>query len=185
MRLIELTKNSKRVADAELADEVTEEVTETVAETPAEEKKAPKAKAKAKAKVAAEAPAADHDELSALRAIVVGPQLTEFREDIARIENRTNLEIAKMREEIQALGRRLDDRITELDARTTKNLADTQDQLQTRTDSLSAEIQESSQKALETVNQGMSRLEDSKIDRVQLASFLVDLAGQLEGSNAG
>lgn len=180
MRLIELTKNSKRVADADLAEDVTEEVTET----PVPEKKAAKPKAKAKAVVAAEVPAADGDELSALRAIVVGPQLTEFREDIARIENRTNLEIAKMREEIHALGRRLDDRITELDARTTKNLAETAEQMQSRSDSLAAEVQESSQKALETVNAGMSRLDDSKIDRAQLASFLVDLAGQLEGSNS-
>ena len=80
---------------------------------------------------------------------------------------------------------RLDDRVGELDTRTTKSEEGLKEDLQARSDVLATAIQESHQQAVEILNQGLQELRDNKIDSKALSGFLVDLAGQLETKGAG
>jgi hypothetical protein len=95
-------------------------------------------KAEAPASEAKPAPGAaagedDKQEIGALRDILFGTMLEENERELARVETRIATDASKIRSEFGEFGRRLEDRIAEVDARTSKGLNDLREQIISQT----------------------------------------------------
>jgi len=123
--------------------------------------------------------AADKHEIGALRDILFGTLLKENEEEMARVETRVAMEASKIRSEFGEFGRRLEDRIAEIDARTSKGLNELREQILSQSNLLNDAIQERNEQVALHVNKGMQDLRASKIDRATFSSLLFKLATHL------
>ncbi|MEM7410051.1 MAG: hypothetical protein AAF430_07455 [Myxococcota bacterium] len=160
MAKLNLKKISKKSAEAPEAPATETEATET---TPAS--------------------TAEADELSRLRGILFGSAINEQEQALARIENRMAAHAAEVRGEIDALGRRLENRISELGARANQDQNSVREQLLGQSELLKNSVQERSDQTLLLVNRGIEELREHKIDRTKLSEFLLDLGSRLEGEH--
>ena len=124
------------------------------------------------------------DELARLRGILFGSTMNEQEQALARIENRMAAHAAEVRTELDALGRRLENRIAELGARANQDQNSVREQLMGQSELLKNSIQERSDQTLLLVNRGLEELRDNKIDRTKLSEFLLDLGSRLEGEQS-
>ncbi len=128
---------------------------------------------------AAAAGGALDESLLQLRQIIFGNRMSEFEEEVVRLENRIASESALVRQEVEELGRRLEKRITEIDTRATKGHSDLREQLLSQSNLLTDAIQERAEQAMNALNQGLQEVRESKLDNKTLANLLVNLATEI------
>jgi hypothetical protein len=119
-------------------------------------------------------------DLGKLREIVFGDLLTRYGQELARLENRIAADAAKVREELGQLGRRIEDRITEIDTRAVKEQDALRDQILSQSNTLKESIREQGEQATKSVDAGLKELRASKIDHGTFSSFLRDLAEHVD-----
>jgi hypothetical protein len=130
-----------------------------------------------------EADAQEQNELVRLRGIIFGTLEHDQQELLARLENRITAQAAQTRVELDALVGRLENRIAELDARSTRDQADLRVQMQSQRDLLTGAIEERGEQVTELVNKDLSELRQSKVDRERFSAFLTGLSTHLESGN--
>jgi hypothetical protein len=118
-------------------------------------------------------------DLGQLREILFGAALKESEQEVARVETRVAMESARVRSEFGDFGRRLEERITEIDARSSKSLSDLREQLLAQSNLLSDAIQERNEQVILHVNKGLQELKQSKIDRTAFSNLLFTLGATL------
>lgn len=119
-------------------------------------------------------------DLGKLREIVFGDLLSRYGQELARLENRIAAEAAEVREELGQLGRRIEDRITDIDTRATKEQDSLRDQILSQSSALKDSIREQGEQAIKSVDEGLKELRASKIDHGTFSSFLRDLAEHVD-----
>ncbi len=124
--------------------------------------------------------AQEHNELSRLRGIIFGTLEHDQQELLARLETRIAAQAEKTREELEALVTRLENRIAELDSRSTRDQADLRVQMRSHRDLLSEAIEERGAQVSQLVNKDLLELRQSKVDREHFSTFLSGLAAHLE-----
>jgi ABC-type phosphate transport system auxiliary subunit len=131
--------------------------------------------------------AAGKQEIGALRDILFGTMLEQHDQEMARVETRIAMEASKIRSEFGEFARRFEDRIAEIDARTSKGLNDLREQILSQSNLLNDAIQERNEQVVSHVNKGLQDLRAAKIDRATFSSLLSKLAAHLEreGKAAG
>lgn len=151
----------------------------------------PKAAAPASEPKAAHPRAADaagnEREIGALRDILFGTMLERHDQEMERVETRVAMEASKIRSEFGEFARRFEDRIAEIDARTSKGLNDLREQILSQSNLLNDAIRERNEQVVRHVTKGLEDLRAEKIDRATFSSLLSELATQLEsdGKPAG
>ena len=118
-------------------------------------------------------------DLGQLREILFGAALKESEQEVARVETRVAMESARVRSEFGEFGRRLEERIAEIDTRSSKSLSDLREQLLAQSNLLSDAIQERNEHVVLHVNKALRELHQSKIDRTAFSNLLFTLAATL------
>jgi len=189
MALLDLTRSAQKNdpetetcdADAQTAEE-TEEVEAPETEegyVQTEEPTSPEVTFRS-----APTPETSDEGLAKLRDIVFGDRFHSFQYEVSRVEKRLTDEVTALRDEIRGFGRRLEEKITELDARTTKGDGELRDQMLSQSNVLADAIQERTQHAIKLAEDGLAELRETKLERTVLSSFLVDLASELNQDKA-
>ena len=124
------------------------------------------------------------DDLSRLREIIFGSFLSEYEQQIARIETRVAMEASKVRTEVAEIVRQLEGRIAQVDARAQKAQCDLRQQILSQSNLLSDAIQEHSEQAIHLVEKGLQELRVKKIDRTAFSTFLDNLRTHLDQQSA-
>jgi len=119
-------------------------------------------------------------DLGKLREIVFGDLLGHYGQELARLENKIAAEATQIREELGQLGRRIEDRVTEIDTRAIKEQTTLREQILSQSNKLKDSIREHGEQATKLVDEGLTELRASKIDQGTFSSFLRDLAAHVD-----
>ena len=121
-----------------------------------------------------------HDDLDRLRGIIFGSLQNDQERALARLENRIAAQSAKIRGELDEIVRRLENRIEELDTRSSKDHDDLREQLLSQSNLLNDAIEERSAQVTEIVNEGLTDLANTKLDRQRFSAFVTSLREHLD-----
>jgi hypothetical protein len=111
-------------------------------------------------------------ELEKIRAILVGNLPDMIAEALERLSVRITEQSATFRSDLDGLERKLNARITEIEARSNCGRNDLRDQILSQSKLLTDSIQERSEHAIEVSMKGVMELREAKLDRRSFADFL-------------
>jgi hypothetical protein len=121
-----------------------------------------------------------HDELEKLRGILFGNLQHEQGQALARLESRIAAQSTKLRAELDEIVQRIENRIEELDTRSTRDHDDLREQLLSQSSLVNEAIEERSAQVTDLVDQGIRDLGHAKLDRQRFAEFVSGLKVHLD-----
>jgi hypothetical protein len=132
-----------------------------------------------RAPLAGTRPEPHHDDLGRLRGIILGSLQNDQDQALASLENRIASQSAKIRGELDAIVRRLENRIEELDTRSSKDQDDLREKLLSQSKLLNDAIEERSAQVTAIVKKGLTDLGNTKLDRQRFSAFVTNLREHL------
>ena len=118
-------------------------------------------------------------ELERIRSILLGTSVSDFEQEVSRVEERLAVEEANLCTQISKLEQRIEGRLAEIDSRTSQAQSQLREQVLSQSNQLGDDSKKLSAQTLQLVNDGLDDLRQTKMDSAEFSKLLKMLAGHL------